>query len=84
MTVVLAALKRPDEVRAFLQDLCTRAELEAMSDRWRVVPLLLGGLPYREIHRRTRISMTTIGRIARVLEHGTGGYVIALRRRPSD
>ena len=73
-------------MRAFLEDLCTPAELEAMSDRWRVVPLLLKGVPYREIHDLTEVSVTTIGRVARTLESGTGGYSTALRRqqtRPS-
>ena len=46
----LASLERGEDVRAFLEDLCTPAELEAMADRWRVVPLLLEGVPYREIH----------------------------------
>jgi len=73
----LAALSRPDQVRAFLEDLCTPAELEAMADRWRVVPLLLKGVPYREIHELTQVSVTTIGRVARTLETGTGGYAIA-------
>ena len=41
----LASLDRAEDVRAFLEDLCTPAELEAMSDRWRVVPLLLEGVP---------------------------------------
>lgn len=77
----LAALDRPEDVRAFLQDLCTPAELEALSDRWRVVPLLLEGVPYREIHDRTLVSVTTIGRVARTLEHGAGGYLAAVRRR---
>ncbi|MBN6151131.1 trp operon repressor [Xanthomonas sp. AmX2] len=83
----LAHLSKPQEVAAFLQDLCTPAELEAMSDRWRVVPLLLKGVPYREIHELTQVSVTTIGRVARTLEHGAGGYAVALRRqsaRPSD
>lgn len=79
----LAALSRPEDVRAFLQDLCTPAELEAMSDRWRVVPLLLKGVPYREIHDLTEVSVTTIGRVARTLESGTGGYSTALRRQQS-
>lgn len=79
----LAALTKPEDVRAFLQDLCTPAELEAMSDRWRVVPLLLKGVPYREIHDLTEVSVTTIGRVARTLESGTGGYVAALRRQQS-
>jgi len=79
----LAALTRPEEVRAFLQDLCTPAELEAMSDRWRVVPLLLKGVPYREIHDLTEVSVTTIGRVARTLESGSGGYSVAVRRQQS-
>ncbi len=79
----MAALSRPEDVRAFLQDLCTPAELEAMSDRWRVVPLLLKGVPYREIHDLTEVSVTTIGRVARTLESGTGGYSTALRRQQS-
>jgi len=76
----LAVLTRADDVRAFLEDLCTPAELEAMTDRWKVVPLLLEGVPYREIHDRTLVSVTTIGRVARALERGAGGYDAALRR----
>jgi TrpR-related protein YerC/YecD len=77
----LASLERPADVKAFLLDLCTPAELEAMADRWKVVPLLLDGVPYREIHERTRVSVTTIGRVARTLEHGAGGYAAAIRRK---
>jgi TrpR-related protein YerC/YecD len=80
LAVVLAALTRPEDVRAFLEDLCTPAELEAMGDRWKVVPLLRAGRPYREIHERTLVSVTTIGRVARTLERGAGGYDAALRR----
>ncbi len=85
LTLTLSRLRSAAEVRAFLSDLCTPAELEAMSDRWKVVPLLLQGVPYREIHDRTLVSVTTIGRVARTLEHGAGGYAKAARRarRPS-
>ena len=76
----LCAISSPAEMRAFLEDLCTPAELEAMSDRWRVVPLLLQGVPYREIHDRTLVSVTTVGRVARTLERGAGGYNAAVRR----
>jgi len=76
----LAALERPQDVQAFLRDLCTPAELEAMADRWRVVPLLRKGVPYREIHDLTGVSVTTIGRVARSLEHGAGGYAVAIER----
>jgi len=77
----LASLARAEDVQAFLEDLCTPAELEAMADRWRVVPLLLKGVPYREIHDLTGVSVTTIGRVARTLERGAGGYAAALRRQ---
>ena len=77
---VFAALANPGDVRAFLEDLCTPAELESMADRWKVVPLLLQDIPYREIHDRTLVSITTIGRVARTLERGAGGYAVAVRR----
>jgi len=68
------ALGDERECAGFLEDLCTPAELEAMIDRWSVVPLLEQGLPYREIHDRTGVSVTTIGRVARCLAGATGGY----------
>jgi TrpR-related protein YerC/YecD len=76
----LLALRTPGEMKAFLDDLCTPAELEAIADRWRVVPLLLEETPYREIHDRTGVSVTTIGRIARALSFGAGGYRVAAGR----
>jgi uncharacterized protein YerC len=45
-----------------------------MADRWAVVELLERGLPYREIHKQTGVSVTTIGRVARYLIAGNGGY----------
>ncbi|KIQ97367.1 YerC/YecD family TrpR-related protein [Lysobacter sp. A03] len=79
LSEALGALQSREDVRAFLLDLCTPAELEAMTGRWRVVPLLLQGIPYREIHSRTQVSVTTIGRVARTIDHGAGGYAAAIR-----
>jgi len=76
----LLSLRSPGEVRAFLEDLCTPSELEAIADRWRVVPLLIDEVPYREIHDRTGVSVTTIGRVARCLDLGAGGYRLAAER----
>ncbi|QDO88662.1 DNA-binding transcriptional regulator [Ornithinimicrobium ciconiae] len=70
----LAAVADPDQMTAFLIDLCTPAELEALADRWSVVPLLADGVSYRQVHEQTGVSVTTVGRVARSLEHGTGGY----------
>ena len=72
-------LKNAEQVYAFLIDLCTPAELEALADRWQVVEPLTKGKPYRQIHDDTGVSVTTIGRVARCLELGTGGYQLALK-----
>ncbi|HQS84050.1 MAG: transcriptional regulator [Alphaproteobacteria bacterium 16-39-46] len=53
----------------FLKDLCTPQEIAALAERWRVCKLLnQGDLSYREIHRLTGASLTTIGRVARFLK----------------
>lgn len=70
----IASVRDPEEAAAFLRDLCTPAELQALVDRWAVVALLRRGLTYREIHDRTGVSVTTVGRVARFLETGFGGY----------
>jgi len=76
----IMTLRSIDECRAFFRDLCTPAELQALADRWSVVGLLQQGVPYREIHKQTGVSVTTIGRVARYLTNGSGGYSIAAAR----
>lgn len=72
-------LDTASEVRQFLLDLCTPAELEAIVDRWWTASLLSEGKSYREISDITGVSVTTIGRVARFLNMGEGGYRLALR-----
>jgi TrpR-related protein YerC/YecD len=83
----LLSLRTLPAMRAFLRDLCTPAELEAVTDRWKVVPYILKGMPYREIHEHTAVSITTIGRVARFISEGNGGYMKAAKasasRRPA-
>src|SRR5580704_12584280 len=76
----MLTLRSVEECRAFLRDLCTPAELQAMADRWAVVECLRRGLAYRQIHRQTGVSVTTIGRVARYLAQGNGGYALAVQR----
>jgi TrpR-related protein YerC/YecD len=80
LSEALCMLQTPDEVRLFLEDLCTPAEIEAMVDRWRVAQLLEQGLSYRDIRELTQVSVTTIGRVARYMEMGSGGYRTVLDR----
>jgi TrpR-related protein YerC/YecD len=76
----IISLDSTADCRNFFRDLCTPAELQALVDRWHVVLLLQQGLPYRRIHDLTGVSVTTIGRVARFLSSGFGGYRVALER----
>lgn len=76
----IVALKTPEEAKQFFEDLCTPAERQAMADRWRVIEAIDQGVPYRTISAQTGVSVTTIGRVARCLEMGTGGYRLIFDR----
>lgn len=80
LCTAITALRDAEETRRFLRDLCTPAELQALVDRWRVVGLLRAGLTYRQINEQTGISVTTIGRVARFLADGNGGYLAVAER----
>ena len=84
LCAAIVALHSVEECRNFFRDLCTPAELQAMADRWAVVEFLDRGLPYREIHKQTGVSVTTISRVARCLTLGNGGYrAVAERMKAS-
>lgn len=84
LCAAIIALRTVEECRNFFRDLCTPAELQAMADRWAVVELLERGLPYREIHRQSGVSVTTISRVARCLTLGHGGYRTLAERLKVD
>lgn len=76
----ILALRNIEEARNFFNDLCTPTERQALADRWRVVEPVKKGIPYRAIHEQTGVSVTTIGRVARCLSLGTGGYNLVYNR----
>jgi TrpR-related protein YerC/YecD len=75
-------LKTAEECRLFLLDLCTPAEVSALTERWRIARLLAEGqMSYREIHDRTGGSLATITRVARFLKQEPyQGYRLVLER----
>ena len=76
----IALIQSAEEAKQFLQDLCTPAEIQAMADRWQVVDLIKQGKSYRQIYEATGVSMTTIGRVARYMMLGLGGYDLIYQR----
>lgn len=75
-----ARLRDERLVAAFLKDLCTAAELDALGQRLQVARLLDEGLAYQEISRRTGASTATVTRVAQWLRRGEGGYRAVLKR----
>jgi TrpR-related protein YerC/YecD len=73
-------LRDPMVVAAFLRDLCTSTELDAMGQRLQVARLVDEGMSYQEISRRTGASTATITRVAQWLHHGQGGYRAVLKK----
>ena len=80
LAAAIRTLRTVDEVTAFLRDLCTRAELDALGHRWQTARLLDEGVPYVEIAERVPTSTATVTRVAQWVRHGAGGYRIALDR----
>lgn len=79
----LSDVKSVEEMERFLVDLCTPAELRALSERWYVARLLdQTDLSYRDIRAKSGVSTTTVGRVARFLnEEPHQGYRAVLDRQ---
>ncbi len=74
----LLRLKTKEECYDLFEDLCTVKEIRDMSQRLEAARLLAGGLSYREVSERTRMSPATICRVKHCLDYGTGGYARAI------
>ncbi len=73
-------LKTEEEVKSFLEDLCSMTELMAMEQRFEVAKLLHKGLIYNAIMESTGASSAIISRVNRSLQYGAGGYGIVFER----
>lgn len=76
----ILSLKSKDECKAFLEDLCTINELEAISQRLVVAKFLMENRVYVDIVEKTGASTATISRVNRTLRYGTGGYEAIVNR----
>jgi TrpR-related protein YerC/YecD len=76
----------PAEVEALMEDLCTIREIHEMAQRLTVAFMLNAGESYAAIQERTGASATTIARVSKCLNYGTGGYraVIDRKEQPNE
>lgn len=61
-----------DDIKSILLDLCTTKELEAIYQRFRVAKMLKAGWTFSQIEKATSISSTTITRVSKSLQSGSG------------
>lgn len=76
----LLSLKTRAETAAFLRDLCTLPEINALAERFTVARMLAKDLSYRDIADETGASTTTVTRVSHWLRHGQGGYRTVIER----
>lgn len=73
-----AQMDSADDVKKFLDDLCTYKEVEQMAQRVCAAEMLMKGSTYSQIISDTDISSATLSRVSKCLQHGSGGYKRAL------
>ena len=80
----ILSLENIEECYDFFEDLCTIAEIKAMSQRLHVAKMLRERHVYSDIVAKTGASTATISRVNRCLNYGSDGYGIALDRIQSE
>jgi TrpR-related protein YerC/YecD len=63
-----------------MRDLMTEGEIEEFARRLKAAELLASKMPYSQITKETGFSSTTIARISKWLNDGTGGYQLMIDR----
>ena len=75
---VLTDVGDPDTMFDLMEDLFTIREIKEISQRLAVASQLDAGKPYVVIEKATGASATTIARVSKALNYGSGGYRTAL------
>ena len=76
----ILSLKNQEECYDFFEDLCTVAEIKAMSQRIVVAKMLSEKRVYSDIVSETGASTATISRVNRSLNYGCDGYASVFAR----
>lgn len=68
----LLNLKTKEDCKLFLDDLCTKKEVENMAQRVQAARLLLEGSTYIQVIEKTGISSATLSRVSTCVKYGEG------------
>lgn len=78
----ILTLETREDCQDFFDDLCTIDEIKSLAQRWQVAQMLQDKATYSDIMSETGASSTTISRVKKSLEYGTG-YARVLKKRKS-
>lgn len=67
------ACHNEEHMMNFLRDIATLGELQDWSERFEICKQLAQGCSYRQIAKNLGVSTTTVSRVGKFLENGTGG-----------
>ena len=80
----LVSIDSEEECKAFLEDLMTMKELDAITQRLEVAKMLSEQSVYSRIVEETGASTATISRVNRAYLYGAGGYKRILDKIEGD
>ncbi|HLG19682.1 MAG TPA: Trp family transcriptional regulator [Bdellovibrionota bacterium] len=71
---ILMAPRNENEMIAFIEDLFSPGERQDLLERWRLVGLLLQGIPQRDVSEKLGVSLSKVSRGSRVVQYGRGAF----------
>ena len=73
-------IRNQREAEILLKDILTPRELASVAERWRLIQALASGMKQRDIKKKLKISISKVTRGSRALRHGSGGFLLFLKR----
>ena len=69
---LLASVDNSEDMEVLFADLCTKNEIEQMTQRLMTAKLLLQGKTYNQVIDATDISSATLSRVSNAVKYGKG------------
>ncbi|MBQ3547893.1 MAG: TrpR-related protein YerC/YecD [Clostridia bacterium] len=69
---LLASVDNSEDMEVLFADLCTKNEIEQMTQRLMAAKLLLQGKTYNQVIDATDISSATLSRVSNAVKYGKG------------
>jgi len=76
----ISKLKNKTEIREFLQELMTSAEIKDITVRFKIAKKLVLGISQRSIAKKLKISVTTVTRVNKNIKKKNSNYIKVINR----